>query len=173
MTSFRCQVSVTDGSGALKKSASPVPVFGSSYWPQFVISTGTGRCEKSIWAGTGTIRSNPQSRRLQLQSRRSNRISRLDKSWTTHKRIRRSFVHRRGWHFDRRRDAKVPVPSVHKNLGKHSPQGLSGSHGTSCRFIASSHHFRSSPTLLPHLFFPELWTTKPSCNTVLTRTPMI
>jgi hypothetical protein len=33
-------------------------------------------------------------------------------------------------------------------------------------------HFRSSPTLLPHLFFPELWTAKPSCNTVLTRTPM-
>ena len=33
--------------------------------------------------------------------------------------------------------------------------------------------FRSSPTLLPHLFFPGLWTVRPSCNTVLTRTPII
>jgi hypothetical protein len=29
--------------------------------------------------------------------RRSNTTSRLDKSWTTHKGIRRSFVHTRGW----------------------------------------------------------------------------
>jgi hypothetical protein len=33
--------------------------------------------------------------------------------------------------------------------------------------------FRSFPTLPPHLFFPGLWTVRPSCNTVLTRTPMI
>ena len=79
--------------------------------------------------------------------RRSNTTSRLDKSWTTHKGIRRSFRAHTGMEWFTR--------------------------GTSCRFMASSHHFRSSPTLLPHLFFPELWTIKPSDNTVLTRTPMI
>jgi hypothetical protein len=31
---------------------------------------------------------------------------------------------------------------------------------------------RSSTTFF-HIFFPELWTVNPNCNTVLTKTPMI
>jgi hypothetical protein len=53
MTSFRGQVSVTDGSGRLEKSASPVPVFGSSYWLQFVISTGTKVPVPSVYETLG------------------------------------------------------------------------------------------------------------------------
>jgi hypothetical protein len=51
--SFRDKVSVTDGSGTLKKRQVWHRSSGSSYWPQFVINPGTGRCEKSIWLEIG------------------------------------------------------------------------------------------------------------------------
>jgi hypothetical protein len=70
---------------------------------------------------------------------------------------------------------KLPLALAElKVSGKHTPQRPSGSHaGLPVGSLQALTHFRSSTTLLPHLFFPELWTAKPSCNTVLTRTPMI
>ncbi len=61
-----------------------------------------------------------------------------------------------------------------EDVTAYTPQKLSGSHaGLPVGSLQALTRFRSSPTLLPHLFFPELWTIKPSRNTVLTRTPMI